>query len=217
LFAAFPLLAGPEGMGELRRYYEPFAALARDREVGFVLETPTWRASPGWGSRLGYSPEALDAINRKAVALMEELRDEYATPAAPFVISGCVGPHSDGYDPAVMLSTREAEEYHAVQIGGPAYYMLNCAHPTHFVDVLDSDAPWAGRIQGLRANASRLSHAELDEAEELDDGNPQELGEQYASLAARLPKLNVLGGCCGTDRRHVAAICDAWLSSAPAR
>ena len=85
--------------------------------------------------------------------------------------------------------------------------MVNCAHPTHFEDVLAVDEPWVGRIRGLRANASRRSHAELDEAEDLDDGDPDELGADYARLRAAHPQLTVLGGCCGTDDRHVAAIC----------
>ena len=88
----------------------------------------------------------------------------------------------------------------------PAYYMINCAHPDHFRSVLEPGADWTGRIWGLRANASRMSHAELDEAEELDDGDPQELGRDYASLRAVLPNLRVFGGCCGTDHRHVEAI-----------
>lgn len=86
-----------------------------------------------------------------------------------------------------------------------AYFMVNCAHPDHFFHVL-GDADWARRIHGLRCNASRLSHAELDECEELDDGDPVELAEQYKSLTKTMPWLNVFGGCCGADLRHVAQI-----------
>ena len=86
------------------------------------------------------------------------------------------------------------------------YYMINCAHPTHFLDVIDGEAEWVERIKGIRANASRLSHAELDEAEELDPGNPVELGDEYAELMQILPDLRVFGGCCGTDSRHIEAI-----------
>lgn len=93
----------------------------------------------------------------------------------------------------------------------PAYYMVNCAHPTHFDSVLSSGASWINRVRGLRANASRQSHAELDAATELDAGNPQELGQQYRELRQRLPRLSVLGGCCGTDHRHIEAICDACV------
>lgn len=86
----------------------------------------------------------------------------------------------------------------------PAYYMVNCAHPTHFEDCLAGEA-WLERIGGVRANASKMSHAELDEAPELDDGDPAEFGEDYRRLRARLPRLRVLGGCCGTDHRHIGA------------
>ena len=89
--------------------------------------------------------------------------------------------------------------------GYAAYFMINCAHPDHFDSTLQ-DAPWMQRIKGIVANASRCSHAELDEAEELDDGNPAELGQQMAALKARFPHLQVLGGCCGTDMRHLSEI-----------
>lgn len=85
----------------------------------------------------------------------------------------------------------------------PAHYILNCAHPDHFADVLSDGGDWRFRLKGLRANASRLSHAELDEAETLDDGDPVELAGLYADLQAHLPGLSVVGGCCGTDHRHV--------------
>jgi S-methylmethionine-dependent homocysteine/selenocysteine methylase len=274
-FAAFVLLEDDEGLDQLRRYYEPYLALARESGAGFVLESPTWRASPHWAERLGVSEERLDAVNRRAIGLMEELRE--AAGDGPVVISGCIGPQDDGYQPAQLLSAAAARDYHSTQIGtfadtaadmvtaitmtyadeatglaqaardaglpvvisftvetdgrlpsgqalgeaieevdeatsgAPAYFMVNCAHPTHFEDVLAGERPWRERIRGLRANASRLSHAELDEAEELDDGDPGDLGARYAALRSRLPQLNVLGGCCGTDERHVAAIRDAWL------
>lgn len=91
----------------------------------------------------------------------------------------------------------------------PAYFMVNCAHPDHFGGMLDADNPATGRIHGVRANASRMSHEELDASEELDDGNPEELAADYAELRERFPQINVLGGCCGTDSRHVAAIAHA--------
>jgi S-methylmethionine-dependent homocysteine/selenocysteine methylase len=91
-----------------------------------------------------------------------------------------------------------------------AYYMVNCAHPSHFEHVLDGGGAWLGRIAGLRANASALSHAELDEAEELDEGDPAALGAGYAALRTQLRNVNVLGGCCGTDERHIAAVAAAW-------
>jgi homocysteine S-methyltransferase len=87
--------------------------------------------------------------------------------------------------------------------------MINCAHPDHFEDVLDGGA-WLERVRGLRANASRKSHAELAESEDLDDGDPAELAADYVRLRSRFPSLNVVGGCCGTDERHIEEICGAW-------
>jgi S-methylmethionine-dependent homocysteine/selenocysteine methylase len=276
LFAAFTLLDDSAGTEALRDYFVPYLELAAEHEAGFVLESPTWRASPRWAQELGYSAEDLERLNRGSIELLEELRSEYSPRlAGPIVISGCIGPQDDGYDPAQLLSAEEAEAYHAVQIatfadagadlvtaitmtyaeeaigvvraaaaagipavvsftvetdgslpsgqalgeaieqvdgqtdGGPAYYMLNCAHPTHFAEMLEPDARWAQRIRGLRANASTMSHAELDEAEELDRGDPGDLASRYAELQRALPNLNVLGGCCGTDEEHVGAIATA--------
>ena len=92
MFAAFDLLKDEEGAGRLRRYYEPYVALARERGVGFVLESPTWRASPRWAGELGYDVEQLDQLNREAIALLELIRDEQSEAGPPIVISGCVGP-----------------------------------------------------------------------------------------------------------------------------
>ncbi len=85
-------------------------------------------------------------------------------------------------------------------------YMINCAHPTHFADVIEAGGNWLSRIRGVRANASKMSHEELDEAEELDEGNPTELGSDISRLLTAAPGLNIFGGCCGTDERHVDAI-----------
>jgi len=93
----------------------------------------------------------------------------------------------------------------------PAYYGINCAHPSHFLNVLDVGEEWTTRIRMIRANASRCSHAELDEAETLDDGDPEELAREYAEIRERLPQINVLGGCCGTDVRHVRSIARACI------
>lgn len=104
---------------------------------------------------------------------------------------------------------REAIEATEAATGGsPVYYMVNCAHPDHFRAALGT-GDWLGRIGSIRANASRLSHAELDAAEELDAGDPVALGADYRDLAAILPNLRVVGGCCGTDHRHVDAISTA--------
>ena len=87
--------------------------------------------------------------------------------------------------------------------------MINCAHPVHFANLLEGEEIWLTRVRGLRANASTKSHKELDESTSLDAGDPVDLAERYRALMARLPSLSVVGGCCGTDHRHVAAICQA--------
>ena len=93
--------------------------------------------------------------------------------------------------------------------GAPAYYMVNCAHPTHFAEQLTTGADWLARVKAIRANASRCSHAELDEATELDRGDVADLAGWYGRLNAILPDLRVVGGCCGTDHEHVAAIAES--------
>jgi len=277
-FASFDLLKDPEGLAALRSYYEPYIELARERGMGFIYETPTWRASPRWGEAIGYSLSELALANRTAVSLGEELR-AFAEDV-PIVISGNIGPEGDGYSPERLMSAPEAQEYHSWQIelfagaqvdmvnamtmtypdeaigviraageaglpvsiaftvetdgrlpnglsledaiteteqetdGSAVYYMVNCAHPTHFDSTTrDLSESVRDRIRGIRANASTLSHAELDEATELDDGDPQDLAARYVSLREDLPNLTVLGGCCGTDLRHVRAISDAWVAA----
>jgi len=125
----------------------------------------------------------------------------------PVAISFTV--ETDGRLPSGQSLKDAIETVDAATGDGPAYYMINCAHPTHFQDALMAGEGWVKRIRGLRANASTLSHAELDEAEELDDGDPQELGRLHGALKGRFGHLNVFGGCCGTDHRHVEAICRA--------
>ena len=92
-----------------------------------------------------------------------------------------------------------------------AYFMVNCAHPDHFFNEFDG-LEWTRRIRGLRCNASRLSHAELDECEVLDDGDPEELAAQFKSLSTKMPWINVFGGCCGSDLRHVTKIVETLRS-----
>jgi S-methylmethionine-dependent homocysteine/selenocysteine methylase len=114
---------------------------------------------------------------------------------------------TDGRLPSGQSLGEAIEAVDAATGNAPAYYMINCAHPSHFTDALADNARWLTRLKGLRANASKRSHAELDAAPDLDAGNPVELGQDYALLRARLGRrLNVLGGCCGTDHRHVEAI-----------
>jgi homocysteine S-methyltransferase len=275
-FAAFDLFRRPGGETALREYFRAYARIAARYNAHLILESATWRASADWAARLGYGERELAEANRLAIALLECIRDEMRETKAIAVISGCVGPRGDGYQPGNMMTIDQARRYHGAQIDTfagtaadmvsaitmnyveeaigialaaqdarmpvaisftvetdgrlatgqpladaigqvdaatgsyPAYYMLNCAHPEHFDSVLEPDASWTARVRGLRANASRKSHAELNESPELDMGDPAELGRQYAELKQRrLPRLNVLGGCCGTDHRHVESIAAA--------
>ncbi len=275
-FAAFPLLDTAAGRAALESYYAPYLDLAERLGRGIVLDTPTWRASPDWGGRLGYDPDGLDEINRRSVGFVRELAG--ARPGVTAVLDGVVGPRGDGYVVGEVMSVDEAEEYHSLQLkafaaasadmttavtltyaaeaigfvraargvalpavvsfttgtdgrlpsgsplgeaiaevddatgGAAAYFMVNCAHPTHFLDALDPAAPWASRIKGVRANASELSHEELDAATELDRGDVPALARHYGELRDLLPDLRVVGGCCGTDSLHVTAIATHLLA-----
>lgn len=113
---------------------------------------------------------------------------------------------TDGRLPSGETLGEVIEAIDSSALQAPAYYMINCAHPTHFVEMLEAGASWLDRVVGVRANASCRSHAELDACEDLDIGNPEQLGEQYRELLAILPNLKVFGGCCGTDHRHLEAI-----------
>lgn len=278
-FAAFPLIESAAGRQRLRDYFAPYFAVAKAHSVGFLLSSPTWRANPDWGVKLGYTTAALGEINRLSIEFLAMLREEQADADTPIVIEGMIGPRGDGYRPGSRMSTVEAEQYHAPQIASfaasaadmlgaytlsypeeaigialagraagipvaisftvetdgrlpsadtlqaaieqvdrssgaaPAYYLINCAHPCHFAGVLGGGGAWVRRVGGIRANASQKSHAELDDATELDAGDPDELGRDYQELRRLLPHLTVLGGCCGTDHRHIAAIAAACLSS----
>lgn len=271
-FAAFRLLREPGNRPYLVRYYERYIDIARANRTGFILESPTWRASADWGARLGYTAADIAQANLQAIGLMHDLREAYETATTPMVVSGCVGPRGDGYQPGHVMTAGAAETYHAPQIEAfaaagadmvsaitmtntneaigiaraaakaglpvaiaftletdgrlptgqplgeavalvdeatgdtPAYYMINCCHPTHFEGVLKRNQAWTRRIRGLRANASRRSHQELNESPDLDAGDPIELGGQYRRLVLAHPQINVLGGCCGTDHRHIEAI-----------
>ncbi|MDP3378494.1 MAG: homocysteine S-methyltransferase family protein, partial [Brevundimonas sp.] len=109
-------------------------------------------------------------------------------------------------------SLRQAVERTDEATGGaPVYYMINCAHPTHFDTAIRSGERWLDRVWGIRANASDKSHAELDESTELDEGDAADLGRRYRDMSRLMPRLRVLGGCCGTDHHHLGMICEACL------
>ena len=125
----------------------------------------------------------------------------------PVVISFTV--ETDGRLPTGQTLREAIETVDAATGAAPAYYMINCAHPTHFQSALKANEAWIERVRGIRANASKRSHAELDEATDLDDGDPVELGRQYRELRRNFRQFTVLGGCCGTDHRHIEQICFA--------
>ena len=275
-FAAFHLLGTAEGRQKLSDYFVPYVDIARASGTGLLLESFTWPASADWGDRLGLSRREIEQVNRDSISFLQGIRASCETDDTPMVISGCLGPRGDGYDPGELMTVAQAQAYHAHQIdtladtaadmisaltmnnveeatgvalaaraadipvtisftvetdgnlptgqslkdaiaevdaatgASPAYFMINCAHPTHFEGALAG----LDRVQGLRANASRCSHEELDNSEVLDDGNPVELGQQFVALMRDNPQLTVLGGCCGTDHRHIAEIGQATRMAA---
>ncbi|MEZ0332518.1 MAG: homocysteine S-methyltransferase family protein [Gemmatimonadales bacterium] len=132
-----------------------------------------------------------------------------AAKAAKMPVAISFTTETDGRLPSGATLRDAIEATDDASAGYPAYYMINCAHPTHLTEALAGTGGWSDRIRGLRANASRRSHKELDESPDLDEGNPEELGREYQELRGSLPELSVVGGCCGTDHRHVAAIARA--------
>lgn len=278
-FAAFVLLNDPDGLESLRNYFRSYLSVAEKHQLGFILDSPTYRASQDWADKLGISAKELDEFNQKGVSLLRELRKEFDDRIPEIVLSGCIGPQGDAYSAETGFTAQEAADYHRTQIASlrnahvdmitahsiphaaeglgiaiaaqledmpvaisftietdgrlpsgeslkyaiemideltdfePAYYMINCAHPTHIQEILTGNEPWMDRIKAIRANASNKSHAELDASTELDAGNPEEYGSEMSGLANLLNGLNIYGGCCGTDHRHVAATCEALQSA----
>jgi S-methylmethionine-dependent homocysteine/selenocysteine methylase len=183
-------LVGPRGDA-----YSPDALLAADEAERYHTTQIGWLADAGadmvTALTFTQSDEAVGAV-RAAAAV-----------GLPVVVSFTV--ETDGRLPTGEALGHAIEAVDQATDGAAAYFMVNCAHPDHFIDVIDDSAAFT-RVRGLRCNASRQSHAELDEAEVLDDGDPQEFAEGYAKLSERLPSLNVYGGCCGSDLRHVTAV-----------
>lgn len=128
----------------------------------------------------------------------------------PVVIAFTV--ETDGALPSGQPLAEAVVEVDEATGGAALHFGINCAHPDHFTATLDPTDPGTARLSLLRANASRMSHAELDEAEVLDHGDPAELAAQYAELRRTFPHFEVLGGCCGTDVRHVRAIAAACIA-----
>lgn len=269
-FAAFTLLDNESGRAALEDYYRGYAEVAAKAGANLLLATPTWRANPDWGARLGYSPDAVDRINRDAVELLRGLGRSAGEHA---VVSGVVGPRGDGYVVSDRYDVPGITDYHRPQaesfaqagadlvdaitmttveeaigvvraaasvglpaavsftvetdgrlpdgttlaaairrvddVGEVAYFGVNCAHPRHIARALtDRDGDWAARVAQIRPNASTKTHAELDEADTLDRGDLGLLVASMRELRDQLPQVCVIGGCCGTDASHVAALWD---------
>jgi len=177
------------------------------------------------GEAEDYHREQIEILAAAGVDLVHAMTITYATEAigiaraaagagVPAAISFTT--ETDGRLPDGTSLTDAVAEVDAATGGAPVYYGVNCAHPSHFESAFPGGA--AGeRIRSIRANASRKSHAELDESPTLDDGDPLELARDYMRLRAQHPGISILGGCCGTDARHVQAIADAFLPAAGAR
>jgi S-methylmethionine-dependent homocysteine/selenocysteine methylase len=185
---------GPRGDGYVvgERMSADQAADYHGRQIGVLHEAGAERIT---ALTLSYAEEAIGVVQAAAAV------------GVPVVPSFTV--ETDGRLPDGTPVAEAVERVDRSTGGTAAFFMLNCAHPTHIAAGLD-DAPALGRIGGLRVNASLLSHAELDAAEELDDGDPVALARDNAALQDRLPSVGLLGGCCGTDHRHVAEIIAAW-------
>jgi S-methylmethionine-dependent homocysteine/selenocysteine methylase len=133
-----------------------------------------------------------------------------AAAGLPVTVSFTV--ETDGRLPSGQPLGEAIEQVDAETGSAAAYFMVNCAHPSHFAEPVERGGPWLRRLGGIRANASRKSHAELDQAEQLDSGDPAELGRLYGELKPLLPSARVLGGCCGTDSRHISSIAESWTA-----
>jgi homocysteine S-methyltransferase len=225
-FAAHTLFDGGQGQTALRQYMEGFLTLARDTGAGFVLDTQTWRAQSRFCEGLAqdaaaeaqrYHSEQLGWLAETDVDMVTALTFTQADEAIgvvraadelglPVVVSFTV--ETDGNLPTGQSLAEAIAMVDDATNSAAAYYMVNCAHPDHFSGRMKDEA-WSHRIRGIRCNASRMSHAELDESLVLDDGDPVELAADYSNLKQAMPWLNVFGGCRGSDLRHVSAIAAA--------
>lgn len=142
----------------------------------------------------------------EAVGLAQAASDKDIPIALSFTVE------TDGKLPCGISLSEAIVSVDELTNGSVAYFMINCAHPTHFEHVLQDSGTWKRRIKGIRANASKMSHAELDACENLDAGCAIELGQDYQRLRKLLPELQIIGGCCGTDHTHIAALVHAWMN-----
>jgi S-methylmethionine-dependent homocysteine/selenocysteine methylase len=196
-FAAFDLLKHDTGYKALQKYFRTYATLAQNYHQPQIETFRDADADLVTAITMNYVEEAIGiTLAAQSVGM-------------PVVIAFTV--ETDGNLPTGQTLKEAIQQVDAATNQAPAYYGINCAHPNHFAEVLTTGEMWVNRIRGIRANSSTRSHAELNEAPDLDEGNPVELGNQYRELRNQLPHLNVLGGCCDTDDRHIESICKACL------
>ena len=278
-FAAFPLVLKSFYREKLMEYYRKYLDISLKYKKGFILESPTWRASKDWGEKLNYDEQELFVINQRSITLMESIRDEYKDENPFIYISGCVGPRSDAYNIGRKMTIDDAVDYHLPQIKAlkssgadfitaltinyleeglgivmaaqeanipvvisftvekngklcdgrsledaimdidwctgsyPLYYMVNCAHPSHYLSEINTDNQWIQRIKGCRSNASSLSHEELDASDSLQQDPMYEFTDSHILLKTFLPGLKVFGGCCGSDHNHVEGLCQTFFEN----
>jgi S-methylmethionine-dependent homocysteine/selenocysteine methylase len=220
----------PDGLAEVNRRCVAFAEELRDEagDVPVVVNGVIGPRGDAYRPEETMSAAEAERYHREQIETLSETSADMVTGLTLTNAEEAVGiaraAHSAGLPVAIsftvetdgLLPSGQPLEEAVRQVdtesdGTPAYFMVNCAHPTHFDHALPAEAPWLERLAGIRANASTKSHAELDDSEELDAGDPVDLAERYRRLQARLPNLAVIGGCCGTDIRHVTRIADALL------
>ena len=185
---------GPRGDG-----YEPSALMSAEEAACY--HEPQIRTLRDAGA------DFVSAFTLNYIAEAEGFARAAARLEIPCVVSFTV--ETDGKLPTGQTLREAIEAVDAASDPAPVYYMINCAHPAHFEEVVAGGGAWLGRIRGIRANSSERSHAELNESADLDEGDPHDLGQRHRRLRELLPQVNILGGCCGTDHRHVEAICRA--------
>jgi homocysteine S-methyltransferase len=271
-FAMFPLLDNPEADTVIRNIYRRYFDVAVAQETGLLILGHDYRASPDWGTKLGYTPEGLAEMQRRTIRFLADMRAEYDGQVTDAYIAGCIGPRGDAYGTGGNITEAEAEDYHSVQLttlkgseadmavavtfnnipeavgvvraaaalglplgisltlttdsrlrsgptlreavetidegteGAAAWFGVNCSHPLEFEAALADEGAWTDRLRYIRPNAVKMEKVALCKLGHLEDGDPVELGQQMGDVAWRFPHADILGGCCGTDERHLAEI-----------
>ncbi|WP_242521620.1 homocysteine S-methyltransferase family protein [Motiliproteus sp. SC1-56] len=271
-FAMFPLLDNPKAVSALNGMYQRYLDTAAKHGFNALVGGLDYRASPDWGSLLGYSNTGLAEMQLRAIEFLRDVAKPYQGQIADIQIVGVVGPRGDAYALNKTISAQEAEAYHSTQLetlqqadvdlvwaatfnnvpeavgvsraaarcqlplcmsftldsnhrlkSGPTlkqaietvdlkagdrrpdFYGINCSHPLEFSPAIEQ-AAWFERVRCLRPNAAMMDKISLCKLGHLEDGDPQDLGEQMGELARRFPHIDIWGGCCGTWERHLEQI-----------